>query len=73
MNGDTLRLEHSATLSDGDRVTLAAGGDGARLILLAGKPIGEPVAQYGPFVMNTQEEIEQALRDYRAGTLAEPA
>ena len=73
VNGDTLRLEHSATLSDGDRVTLVAGEDGARLLLLAGKPIGEPVAQYGPFVMNTQEEIEQALRDYRAGTLAEPA
>ena len=73
VNGETLRLEHTGTLSDGDRVTLAAGEDGARLLLLAGKPIGEPVAQYGPFVMNTQEEIEQALRDYRAGTLAEPA
>ena len=73
VNGEALRLEHTGTLSDGDRVTLAAGRDGARLLLLAGKPIGEPVAQYGPFVMNTQEEIEQALRDYRAGTLAESA
>ncbi|HAR59129.1 MAG TPA: quercetin 2,3-dioxygenase, partial [Alcanivorax sp.] len=42
VNGETLRLEHTGTLSDGDRVTLAAGEDGARLLLLAGKPIGEP-------------------------------
>ncbi|EXF45472.1 pirin-like protein [Pseudomonas sp. BAY1663] len=43
---------------------------GARLMLLAGKPLGEPIVQYGPFVMNSREEIEQALRDFRDGTLA---
>jgi redox-sensitive bicupin YhaK (pirin superfamily) len=37
------------------------------LILVAGKPLKEPIAQYGPFVMNTQDEIEQTLRDYRDG------
>ncbi|MCX7192051.1 MAG: pirin family protein [Proteobacteria bacterium] len=50
----------------GDGVTLSATED-ARLILLAGKPLNEPVVQYGPFVMNTQEEIHQALDDYRNG------
>ena len=44
-----------------------------RFILLAAKPIGEPVVQYGPFVMNTRQEIEQAIRDYQDGTLAAPA
>lgn len=43
---------------------------GARLILLAGRPLGEPIVQYGSFVMNSREEIEQALRDFRDGTLA---
>ena len=38
--------------------------------MLAAAPIGEPVVQYGPFVMNTREEIEQAIRDYNDGTLA---
>jgi len=42
-----------------------------RVLLLAGKPLHEPIAQYGPFVMNTSEEIEQALRDYRDGVLTE--
>jgi quercetin 2,3-dioxygenase len=41
----------------------------AQFIVLAGKPLDEPIVQYGPFVMNTQQEIEQALADYRAGTL----
>jgi len=55
-------------LSAGERLRLGA-EPGTRMVLLTGKPIGEPIAQYGPFVMNTSEEIEQALRDYRAGTL----
>ncbi|MFZ1642076.1 MAG: pirin-like C-terminal cupin domain-containing protein, partial [Candidatus Contendobacter sp.] len=40
---------------------------GARLLLIAGRPLHEPIAQWGPFVMNRREEIEQALADYRAG------
>jgi quercetin 2,3-dioxygenase len=46
-------------------VTIVAGPDGAELLLLQGRPIGEPVVQYGPFVMNTPTEIEQAFADYR--------
>ena len=42
---------------------------GARCILIAGKPLGEPIAQYGPFVMNTREELIQAVDDYRAGRM----
>ena len=45
----------------------------ARYLLVSGKPIGEPIARYGPFVMNTAEEIEQALRDLRNGTFVDPA
>jgi redox-sensitive bicupin YhaK (pirin superfamily) len=63
--------EHSAAVftQDGD-VQVKAGPKGARFLLLAGRPLNEPVVQYGPFVMNTREEIEQAIRDYQAGTLA---
>ncbi|MGB2246230.1 MAG: pirin family protein [Alcanivorax sediminis] len=71
---ETVSCDHLATLTDGEAVTVQAGKDGARLLLLAGKPLGEPIAQYGPFVMNTQDEINQALSDYRNGTLtAEPS
>ena len=52
-----------------DGVTLAAAED-ARLILVAGKPLKEPIVQYGPFVMNTQQQIHEALDDYRSGRLA---
>ncbi len=51
----------------GDGLQLQAGPQGARFLLLAGKPIGEPVVQYGPFVMNTREEIMQAMQDYQDG------
>jgi quercetin 2,3-dioxygenase len=67
-------LPHRAAgiLDDGDRVSLSSGSQGARMLILAGKPINEPVVQYGPFVMNTRQEIEQAMRDYRDGRLTEP-
>ena len=62
-----------ALLSDGDLVRLRAARGGsktARLLLLAGAPLNEPVARYGPFVMNTKEEIEQAFRDYQSGKIS---
>jgi redox-sensitive bicupin YhaK (pirin superfamily) len=54
-------------LDAGDRVALRGGKAGGRLILVAGRPLGEPVARYGPFVMNTAEEIRQAFADYQSG------
>lgn len=60
----------AALLSDGDSVEIVAGEQGAQLLLLAARPIGEPVVQYGPFVMNTEAEIVQAIHDYQNGTLA---
>ena len=56
-----------AVFGPGDAVRMRAGREGARLILVAGKPFNEPVARYGPFVMNTREEILQAVEDFRAG------
>ncbi len=63
--------QHLLITRGGDNWTLQAGGSGARLLLLRGEPLGEPVAQYGPFVMNTTEEIEQAIQDYRSGRFAQ--
>jgi redox-sensitive bicupin YhaK (pirin superfamily) len=63
-----------AILGAGDSVRLTVPADartGARLLLLAGQPLREPVARYGPFVMNTEEEIRQAMRDYQSGRLGE--
>jgi hypothetical protein len=65
--GDTaVESRRMGILSAGGGVTLNAEAD-TRLILIAGHPLNEPIAQYGPFVMNTQEEIHQALDDYRNG------
>jgi redox-sensitive bicupin YhaK (pirin superfamily) len=64
------RMALLANTPGSDGVALQAGPEGARAILIAGQPLGEPIAQYGPFVMNTNEEIYQAVEDYRAGRLA---
>ena len=69
---DSVRMlprRNAGVLSAGDVLRVVAADSGARLILLAAKPLREPVVQYGPFVMNTREEIEQAIRDYQAGRL----
>lgn len=58
-----------ATLSDGEQVAFSAGSQGARLIMVSGLPIREPIVQYGPFVMNTRQEAMQAFADYQAGRL----
>ena len=59
-----------ARLGDGDTLSLSS-AEGGQALLLSGEPHGEPIAHYGPFVMNRQAELEQALRDYRDGTLTE--
>lgn len=66
-----LALSSANILNQGHEVLIEAGEAGAKLLLIAGRPIGEPVVQYGPFVMNTPAEIEQALADYRDGTLTD--
>ena len=68
--GHALRGEAQIALlsADGERVSLDAGRDSV-LLILSGKPIGEPVASYGPFVMNTRAELTQAIDDYRAGKM----
>ena len=58
---------------DRDGIALRAGEDGARLLLIAGRPLNEPIAQYGPFMMNTHEQIFQAVEDFRAGRFAPQA
>jgi len=58
-------------LGDGDIVRARAGQDGLRFLLVSGAPLGEPIARYGPFVMNTREEILQALEDLRNGTFVQ--
>jgi len=63
------RMAILANDADSDGVRMVAGAD-TRALLIAGRPLNEPIAQYGPFVMNTEQEIYQAVADYRAGTLA---
>jgi len=67
--GSAVRLpSHTlAVLGNGAQVRLQAGGAAGRAILVAGRPLREPVARYGPFVMNTQQQLREAIQDYQSG------
>jgi len=67
IEGKTLKRGELGVLAEGEALVLRATKGKARALVIAGKPIGETVAQYGPFVMNTREELEQAVADFQAG------
>jgi redox-sensitive bicupin YhaK (pirin superfamily) len=67
-DGETVSHPKLVVFDDGDFVEVRATGQSVRFLLISGAPLHEPVVGYGPFVMNTREEIEQALRDLRNGT-----
>ena len=67
-NGKTIETNRLVIFNDGDFVQIKTGENGARFLLVSGKPLNEPVARYGPFVMNTREEIYQAISDLQNGT-----
>jgi quercetin 2,3-dioxygenase len=66
----TQRMAVFANTPGSDGVVLTAGPEGARAVLVAGRPLNEPIAQHGPFVMNTHAELVQAVQDFQAGRLA---
>jgi len=67
-NGDRCLAHHTITLTlSGDGVTIRATDEPANFVLLAGKPLNEPIVQHGPFVMNTQKQIQEAMMDYQQG------
>ncbi len=68
LDGSLVDAPHLVVFDDGDEVRVRAYESAVRFLLVSGAPLGEPIARYGPFVMNTRQEIEQALRDLRAGT-----
>ncbi len=75
VSGQSVPAQRMAILKNepqADGVVIQASAD-AKILLIAGKPLNEPIAQYGPFVMNTQQEIFQAINDYRDGRLGETA
>jgi redox-sensitive bicupin YhaK (pirin superfamily) len=71
-DGRELAFRAAGLLTRGDGVQVTAGADGVRLLMIGGRPIGEPVVQYGPFVMNTVAEIEQAIVDFQSGRFVAP-
>ncbi len=68
-SGQMLATQAAGVLSTGEHLRISANDEAVRVIVVAGKPLHEPVVQRGPFVMNTREEIDQAIEDYRTGSL----
>jgi quercetin 2,3-dioxygenase len=68
LDGELLAAPRMAVFADGDEVRVEAHGHAVRFLLVSGKPLGEPIARYGPFVMNTREELQLALRDLQNDT-----
>lgn len=69
VNQDKLDTHTLTVFTRGSSLKLTSGSSGARFIFVTGQPIGEPIVQYGPFVMNTRSEIETAFQDYQSGKL----
>lgn len=67
-DGTVISKLRLAVLGDGDHLKVATAKTPVRFLLVSGKPLGEPIARYGPFVMNTEQEIRQTLRDLQEGT-----
>jgi redox-sensitive bicupin YhaK (pirin superfamily) len=65
---DTAGNRSLVSFDRGDEVVVRAGDEGVRFLLVSGRPLAEPVAWYGPIVMNTQDELQQAVRELRDGT-----
>jgi redox-sensitive bicupin YhaK (pirin superfamily) len=73
LSGTKARRGHALVLGPGGHITASTNSSsGLRFLLLAGQPIGEPIQQYGPFVMNTMDEIHQAYADFQTGRLQNP-
>jgi redox-sensitive bicupin YhaK (pirin superfamily) len=66
--GNEFGAEHLVLYGEGDQVSIRGGEKGVRFLLIGGKPLGEPVVWGGPIVMNTEEELKTAFREYREGT-----
>lgn len=70
LGGTALEPKTLAVLSPGESIAVDAGPSGFRFLCIAARPLNEPIARYGPFVMNTREEIHQAFEDFRSGKFA---
>lgn len=66
-SGSFVETNKLVVLTDGDFVRIKSGDKGARFLLVSGRPLNEPVARYGPFVMNTQDELYEAIEDLQSG------
>jgi len=71
ITAEALPLRSMTVLNTGEDIQITAGDEGARLLFLAGRPLNEDIAQYGPFVMNTEAEIIAAIQDYQTGRLTQ--